>query len=117
MLGGVEFAESQYQHMADCLPRQHGNVSMTNLQLLNALLYMVGNGCKWRGLPPQFGNWHTIYTPMNRWSKAGVPNRLFARLQAEKILAIRIELVCLDSTTVKVHPDGTGAQKKTIRKP
>jgi hypothetical protein len=63
------------------------------------------------------GNWHTIYTRMNRWSKAGVLDRAFARLQQEQILAIRIEHVCLDSTTIKVHPDGTGAPKKTGRKP
>ena len=85
---------------------------MTNLQLLNALLYMVEHGCKWRGLPEHFGNWHTIYTRMNRWSKAGVLDRVFARLQEEQILAIHIEHVCLDSTTIKVHPDGTGALKK-----
>ena len=90
---------------------------MTNLQLLNALLYMVEHGCKWRGLPKHLGNWHTIYTRMNRWSKAGVLDRVFARLQAEQILTIRLEHVCLDSTTIKVHPDGTGALKKTARKP
>ena len=112
----MELTEIQYQRIADCLPRQRGNVSMKNLTLLNALLYMVENGCKWRRLPSQFGNWHTIYTRMNRWSKAGVLDRVFARLQAEQILAIRIEQVCLDSTTIKVHPDGTGAQKKTACK-
>src|SRR5580692_2631683 len=85
---------------------------MTNLQLLNAILYVAEHGCKWRGLPKYFGNWHTIYTRMNRWSKAGVLDRVFARLQQEQILAIRIEHVCLDSTTIKVHPDGTGALKK-----
>ena len=79
-----------------------GNVSMTNLQLLNALLYVVEHGCKWRGLPRDFGNWHTIYTRMNRWSKAGVLDRVFARLQEEQILAIRIEHVCLDSTQVRI---------------
>ena len=89
----MELTENQYQRIADCLPRQRGNVSMNNLTLLNALLYMVENGCKWRRLPPQFGNWHTIYTRMNRWSKAGVLDRIFARLQAEQILAIRIEQV------------------------
>jgi transposase len=115
--GSVELTESQYQRIADCLPRQRGNVSMTNLRLLNALLYMVEHGCKWRGLPSHFGNWHTIYTRMNRWSKAGVLDRVFARLQQAQILAIRIEQVCLDSTTIKVHPDGTGAPKKTARKP
>jgi transposase len=90
---------------------------MTNLQLLNALLYMVEQGSKWRGLPKQFGNWHTIYTRMNRWSKAGVLDRVFARLQQEQILALRSGHVCLDSTTIKVHPDGTGALKKTGRRP
>ena len=90
---------------------------MTNLRLLNALLYVVEHGCKWRGLPKHFGNWHTIYTRMNRWSKAGVLDQVFARLQEEQILAIHIEHVCLDSTTIKVHPDGTGALKKTARKP
>ncbi len=49
---------------------------------------------------------------MNRWSKAGVLDRVFARLQQEQILAINCEHVCLDSTTIKVHPDGTGALKK-----
>jgi transposase len=113
----VEITESQFQRVADCLPRQRGNVSMTNLQLLNALLYMLENGCKWRGLPKEFGNWHTIYTRMNRWSKAGVLGRLFARLQQEQIITVRLERVLLDSTTIKVHPAGTGALKKTARKP
>ena len=108
---GMELTENQFQRIADCLPRQRGNVGMTNLVLLNALLYVVEHGCKWRGLPKHFGNWHTIYTRMNRWSKAGVLDRVFARLQEEQILAIHIEHVCLDSTTIKVHPDGTGALK------
>ena len=113
----MELTERQFERIADCLPRQRGNVGMSNLQLLNALLYVVEHGCNWRGLPKHFGNWHTIYTRMNRWSKAGVLDRIFARLQEEQILAIHIEQVCLDSTTVKVHPDGTGARKKTARSP
>jgi hypothetical protein len=54
---------------------------------------------------------------MNRWSKLGVLNRIFARLQQEQIIQIKIEAVSLDSTTVKVHPDGTEALKKPDRKP
>jgi lactam utilization protein B len=45
------------------------------------------------------------------------PGKFFARLQEEQILTIHIEHVCLDSTTIKVHPDGTGALKITARKP
>jgi hypothetical protein len=36
----------------------------------------------------------------------------FETLQREQIVRIRIEVVSLDSTIVKVHPDGTGALRK-----
>jgi len=113
----MEITEAQYQRIASTLPRQRGNVKLNNLQLLNALLYVAEQGCKWRGLPKRFGNWHTIYTRMNRWSKSGVLDHVFEQLQREQIVRIRIEAVSLDSTTVKVHPDGMGALKKTDRKP
>ena len=44
-------------------------------------------------------------------------DRVFEKLQLEQILRVRIELFALDSTSVKVHPDGTGALKKTGRRP
>src|SRR5712692_11844078 len=100
-----------------CLPTQRGNVSLTNLAVLNAILYVAEQGCKWRGLPQRFGNWHTIYTRMNRWSKNGVLDRIFEQLQREQIVRIKIKAVKLDSTIVKVHPDGTGALKKTVPRP
>ena len=85
--------------------------------MLNAILYVAEQGCKWRALPKRFGNWHTIYTRMNRWSKSGVLDRVFTQLQHAQIIRVKIEAVALDSTLVKVHPDGTGALKKTARKP
>ena len=90
---------------------------ISNLHVLNAILYVAEHGCKWRGLPKRFGNWHTIYTRMNRWSKRGVLDRVFEQLQQAQVVRISIEAVSLDSTIIKVHPDGTGALKKTARKP
>ncbi len=117
MLRFMEITEAQYLRIEPSLPRQRGNVSLSNLQVLNALLYVAEQGCKWRGLPKRFGNWHTIYTRMNRWSKAGVLDRVFEQLQREQIVRITFEAVKLDSTTVQVHPDGTGALKKTDLRP
>lgn len=108
----MEITEAQYQRIAPELPKQRGNVSMSNLTLLNALLYVAEHGCKWRGLPKHFGNWHTIYVRLNRWAKNGVLDHVFEYLQRERMLRVRIEAVKLDSTIVKVHPDGTGALKK-----
>lgn len=113
----MEITEAQFERIVASLPRQRGNVKVTNLQFLNALLYVAEHGCKWRGLPKRFGPWHTIYTRMNRWSKSGVLDSVFEQLQREQLVHIRIEAVSLDSTTVKVHPDGTGALKKTDRNP
>ena len=113
----MEITEPQYRRIEACFPRQRGNVSLSNLEVLNAILYVAEHGCKWRGLPPRFGNWHTIYTRMNRWAKAGVLDRVFAALQQQQIIRIKIEALSLDSTIVKVHPDGTGALKKTARRP
>ena len=113
----MELSETQLQRIEDALPVERGNVRIEVLNFLNAVLYVMENGCKWRRLPEHFGNWHTIYTRMNRWSKNGVWDRLFARLQQEGILALELKVVSLDSTSVKVHPDGTGAEKKTGRRP
>ncbi|QNM61343.1 transposase [Xanthomonas hortorum pv. vitians] len=113
----MEITPAQFSLIEHCLPAQRGNVSMTNLQVVNAILYVAEHGCKWRGLPKRFGNWHTVYTRMNRWAKAGVLDRMFAQLQKFQIVRIKIEAVSLDSTSVKVHPDGTGALKKTARRP
>ena len=114
---GMELTEAQYERIASYLPVQRGNVSLSNRQVLNAILYVAEHGCKWRGLPARFGNWHTIYTRMNRWSKNGVLDQVFELLQREQMVRIKIEAVSMDSTIVKVHPDGTGALKKTAPKP
>jgi transposase len=114
---GMEITPAQFAQIEHCLPRQRGNVSLSNLDVLNAILYVAEHGCKWRGLPKRLGNWHTIYTRMNRWSKSGVMDRLFEELQQSQVVRIKIEAVSLDSTSIKVHPDGTGALKKTARKP
>ena len=113
----MEITQEQFEVIEDLLPRQRGNVKLDNRQVLNAILYVAEHGCKWRGLPEHFGNWHSIYTRMNRWAKKGVLDNVFAELQRQELIRVRVESVSLDSTAVKVHPDGTGALKKTAHKP
>ena len=113
----MKITPEQYERIADCFPRQRGNVNFDNLLVLNAILHVAEHGCKWRGLPREFGNWHSIYTRMNRWSKNGVLDRVFIRLQQEQLIQIKMEAVSLDSAIIQVHPDGTGALKKTALNP
>ena len=113
----MELTTAQYNRIAPYLPVQRGNVSIENRQVLNAILYVAEQGCKWRGLPPRFGRWHTIYMRMNRWAKSGVLDRVFEQLQREQIVRIKLEAISMDSTIVKVHPDGIGALKNTGHRP
>ena len=62
--------------------------------------------------------WHTIYTRMNRWSKNGVLDQVFEKLQLEQIVRIKIEAFALDSTSIKVRiRTRTGRSKKRPLKP
>jgi transposase len=110
----MQITSAQLKLIEDLLPVQRGNVTLSNLQVFNAILYVAEHGCKWRGLPKRFGKWHSIYTRANRWAKNGVLDRVFAALQESDIINIQVDHISLDSTAVKVHPDGTGALKKTV---
>ena len=76
------------------------------------MLYVVENGC--RVLPKEYGDWHVIYVRVNRWAKKGVLQAAFLRLQQLGIIQIQVKVMSLDSTCIKVHPDGMGALKKTV---
>ena len=111
-----EITEEQYAKIHPLLPVQRGNVRIPNIVFINALLFIAENGCKWRALPECFGKWKTIYSRLRRWAEMGVLDRLFAELRNLHLIDGGVEVLGLDSTSVKVHPDGTGAQKKTGRK-
>lgn len=69
------------------------------------------------GIPEHFGKWSSIYKRTNRWAKRGVLDHVFEALQEADVINIQVNAVSLDSTIIKVHPDGTGALKKTALKP
>jgi len=56
----MELTHEQYEEIKPYLPVQRGNVKLSNRKVLNGILYVAEQGCKWRGLPCRFGNWHTI---------------------------------------------------------
>jgi transposase len=108
----MKITKEQLKKITPHLPKQRGNVSIDSLTLINAILYIAENGCKWRALPSSYGKWYTIYKRVNRWAKNGVLKNLFLSLQKEQIVLINIKIVALDSTCIKDHPDGCGALKK-----
>ena len=56
----MNLTEAEYDRIKDLLPLQRGNVRVDNLTFLNAILYALENGCKWRALPKEYGQWLAI---------------------------------------------------------
>ncbi len=97
----MEIMQEQYEQIKECFPKQRKPAKISNLDVLNAALYVMENGCKWRSLPKEYGDWHVIYVRINRWAKKGVLERVFLRLQQLEIIQIRVNVISLDSSCIK----------------
>ena len=108
----MELTKKQFEKVEHLMPKPRKKPTISNYDFMRALLYIIENGCKWRALPKEYGNWHTIYVRFNRWSKNGTIDEIFEAMQTENIIEIRTEIICIDSTSIKVHPDASGARKE-----
>ena len=81
-LGRVHIRE-KYEEIKECFPKQRKPAKISNLEVLNAVLYVVENGCKWRSLPKEYGDWHVIYVRVNRWAKKGVLQEAFSPVSTD----------------------------------
>ena len=108
----MKLTRKMYGKIEHLMPKARKPAKISNYQFLCALLYIIENGCKWRALPKKYGNWHTIYMKFNRWSKNGTIEEIFEEMQRTNIIDIRTDVLCIDSTSIKVHPDAAGAGKE-----
>ncbi len=79
----MELTIELYKKIEKYLPIQRGNVVISNYDFLQAIFYIVENGCKWRKLPKEYGKWNSIYRRINRWAKNGVLEKVFVELEKE----------------------------------
>ncbi|MDV2996869.1 MAG: IS5 family transposase ISAcma43 [Chroococcidiopsis sp. SAG 2025] len=49
--------------------------------ILNAIFYVVVQGCKWRDIPSDFPAWQTVYTYFRNWRKQGIWMAIHDRLR------------------------------------
>ncbi|MEJ7660078.1 MAG: transposase [Hymenobacter sp.] len=50
------------------------------VEVVNAVLYVLKNGCLWRDLPGDFPPWGTVYWYFSKWQEEGVLGELNACL-------------------------------------
>ena len=114
---GYGITLDRFMRVAHLLPRQRGNVAVDNYRFVNALLWMCRTGAPWRDLPECYGKWITVCRRFNRWSGNGAMERLFTALQEERIIAVEVRVLAMDSTSVKVHQHAVVPPKRNRTAP
>ena len=107
----MELTKKQFVKIEHLMPVARKPATISNYQFLCALLYIIENGCKWRALPKEYGNWHSVYMKFSRWSKNGTIQKIFDEMQKMELIKTDTDVLCIDSTSIKVHPDAAGARK------
>ena len=76
---------------------------------LDALLWMTGEGARWRALPERFGPWNTIWRRFARWRDQGVFEAAFTTMAEAGVGRERVQM--LDSTVIRAHQHAAGARR------
>jgi transposase len=112
-----ELSEAQWSRIA---PLLHGKASdpgrtgSDNRLFVNGCLWVLRSGAHWCDLPERYGPWKTVHKRFSRWCHAGVWERVFAALAADR----DNQYLMLDFTIVRAHQQaatgkGGGAQNQT----
>jgi putative transposase len=79
-------------------------------EVLNAIFYLLRNGCTWRSLPHDFPKWQVVYAYFRAWERAGVWQSLNDRLREKVRVAAGREAqpsaAIIDSQSVKTTQKG-----------
>src|SRR5437764_1367716 len=85
--------------------------------MIDAILWALSDGGRWRNLPAEFGPWQSAYDRFRRWTRSGLWDAVLAALRERKAEAGEIDgrLYAIDGSVVRAHVSAAGASKKNAR--
>ena len=107
-----DLSDSQWAMIELLFPRAGNRSKWEKRELVDAVLYFVDNGCKWRNLPHDF----TPYTTVANFYYAAIRSGLWEKIRAALVERIRTEAgrnagpsyAIIDSQSVKTASSAEG---------
>ena len=110
-----DLSDSQWAVIEALFPRAGNRSKWEKRELVNAVLYFVDNGCKWRNLPHDF----PPYTTVSNFYYAAIRSELWEKIRAALVEQVRTDAghnagpsyAIIDSQSVKTT---SAAEKRGI---
>ena len=100
----------EWEFMKCVLPNNSRGVKRVDeRRIINGIFYALRVGCPWRDLPSQYGPYTTVYNRFNRWSKAGIWDKIMEAI----VDADNTDIVMVDGTSIRVHHSAATLKKTT----
>ena len=81
-----DLSDRQWAHVAPLLPqgRTRGQPRIWPVrEIVDAIMYVLHNGCVWRALPHEYPPWPTVWTYFRRWRDDGTWQRVHDALHRQ----------------------------------
>jgi transposase len=71
---------------------------------IESIYWIARTGAQWREMPEKYGNWNSIFTRFNAWSKKSI----WIKLMTFCVQDPDLEYLSIDATIVRAHPCSAG---------
>ncbi len=82
----TDLTDAQWKRIEGQVPKPKAGgrpASVDRREIVNAIFYVVRNGCTWRALPHDFPRWQTVYHYFRLWRDDGTWQHLHDTLRDE----------------------------------
>jgi transposase len=109
-----DLTDAEWMRLAPLLPAhpRQGGRWRDHRVVINGVFFRSRTGCPWRDLPPEYGNWKTVYNRHRRWSYDGTWETILGGLRAGCDAEEGKDwAVSADSTVARAHQHAAGARR------